>query len=70
MQHGGYRRIQANGDKPPPRPERPARLRDHGQDFHRTLSQLRSALWAENRKRVTELERRIDHIVARWERDS
>lgn len=70
MQHSSYRRIPAPGEPPAAKPARERGRRDHNRMFHRTLAQLRSALWLDDTARIRQLERRIDKIVARWEHDT
>lgn len=69
VQHSGYRRILAGGTPQTPLFD-PRGTINHSRAFHRELRNLRSALWADDRRRVAQSERALDQIVARWERES
>lgn len=71
-QVGGYRSssdppAKATSLRKHPRPAKRQPERDPNTEFHRVLAQLRNALWNDDHERITQLERRIDHIVSEWE---
>lgn len=70
VQHGSYRSIPAGQPKPKARTKPPRQHRDTAGDFHTALRKLRSALYADDESKVSTLERELDKIVTRWEREN
>lgn len=69
VQHSGYRHTSASGPAQTPLFD-PQSVINHSRAFHRELRNLRSALWADDRRRIAQSERALNQIVASWERES